>query len=100
MTDQTENTDAVEASEERPSATPEWKGDHPAQEHAGDHYDPTEEEITRLRVQGLGVGAQDLALQQDPHGSADRELGDRINRETNEDEVTRVDPNARADKRQ
>ncbi|HYE43120.1 MAG TPA: hypothetical protein VEA15_06960 [Caulobacteraceae bacterium] len=85
--------------EDRPSATPEWKGDHPAQEHAGERYDPSEEEITRLRLQGLGVGAQDLALQQDPTGSPpDRSLHDRINRETNEDEITRVEP--RGDKRQ
>jgi len=85
---------------DRPSATPEWKGDHPAEEHAGSTYDPSEEEVTRLRQQGLGVGAQDLALQQDPTGSpSEREFRDRINRETNEDEIQRQ-PADRGDKRQ
>lgn len=85
---------------DRPSATPEWKGEHPAEEHAASRYEPSEEEVTRLRAQGLGVGAQDLALQQDPIGSpTDRALRDRINRETNEDEVTPVPPE-RTDKRQ
>lgn len=88
-----------ETRDDRPGATPEWKGDHPAAEHAGERYDPSEEEVNRLRLQGLGVGARDLALQQDPTGSpGERELHDRINRETNEDEITRVDP--RGDKRQ
>jgi len=84
-----------------PSATPEWKGDHPAEEHAGSRYDPSPEEITRLRMQGLGVGAHDLALQQDPTGSPpERDLGDRINRETNEDEIVRQSATDRGDKRQ
>ncbi len=84
----------------RPGADPEWKGDHPAEEHASSRYEPSEEEVTRLRVQGLGVGAQDMALQQDPTGSpTDRELNDRINRETNEDEIVRNPPD-RTDRRQ
>ena len=82
------------------SATPEWKGDHPAEGEVGRHYQPSEEEVTRLRQQGLGVGAQDLALQQDPTGSpSEREFRDRINRETNEDEVEQVKPDRR-DQRQ
>ena len=86
--------------EDRPSLTPEWKGDHPAEGEVGEHYNPSPEEITRLRMQGIGVGAQDLQLQQDPTGSpSDRELGDRINRETNEDEIVRVEP-GRGDQRQ
>ena len=85
---------------DRPSADPEWKGDHPAEGEVGSHYQPTAEEITRLRSQGLGVGAEDLALQQDPTGSpSEREFGERINRETNEDEVVQVKP-GRGDKRQ
>ena len=80
----------------RPSATKEWNGDHPAEGEVGDHYNPSPEEITRLREQGLGVGAEDLQLQQDPTGSpSDREFRDRINRETNEDEVEQVQPDRR-----
>jgi len=79
-----------------PSATREWKGDQPAEGEIGSTYDPTPEEITRLRAQGLGVGAEDLQLQQDPTGSpSEREFRDRINREINEDEVTEVKPERR-----
>ncbi len=84
----------------RPSATPAWNGDHPADGEVGSRYNPSPEEITRLREQGLGVGAEDLALQQDPTGSpSEREFRDRINRETNEDEVERIPPE-RKDPRQ
>ncbi len=79
-----------------PATTRAWKGDHPAEGEIGDHYDPSPEEITRLRAQGLGVGAEDLQLQQDPTGSpSEREFRDRINRETNEDEVEEVKPDRR-----
>ncbi|MBX7250307.1 MAG: hypothetical protein K1X35_14845 [Caulobacteraceae bacterium] len=82
--------------ETRPSATREWKGDHPAEGEVGDRYDPTPEEITRLRAQGLGVGAEDLQLQQDPTGSGgDRSLRDRVNRETNEEDVEALKPDRR-----
>jgi hypothetical protein len=85
---------------DRPSNTPEWKGDHPAEGEVGRHYNPTPEEITRLREQGLGVGAEDLGLQQDPTGSpSEREFRDRINRETNEDEIEKIEP-PRKDRRQ
>lgn len=86
MSDRPEDKEAEDA-----GATPDWKGDHPAEGEIGRHYNPSEEEITRLRSQGLGVGAQDLALQQDPTGSpSEREFRDRINRETHEDEVEAV----------
>lgn len=84
----------------RPSATPEWKGDHPAEGEIGDRYEPSPEEVTRLREQGLGLGAEDLALQQDPTGSPpERGFRDRINRETGEGEIVRVKP-GRKDPRQ
>ena len=83
-----------------PGLTPEWKGDHPAEGELGSKYDPTPEEVTRLREQGLGVGAEDLALQQDPVGEpSEREFRDRINRETNEDEIEKVEK-PRSDRRQ
>jgi hypothetical protein len=79
-----------------PAKTPAWNGDHPAEGEIGDHYEPTPEEITRLRAQGIGVGAEDLQLQQDPTGSpSEREFRDRINRETNEDEIQKVEPDRR-----
>jgi hypothetical protein len=82
--------------DDRASATPEWNGDHPADGEIGEHYQPTPEEITRLRAQGIGLGAEDLQLQQDPTGSpSEREFRDRINRETNEDEIEEVKPERR-----
>lgn len=84
----------------RPSATREWKGDHPAEGEVGSTYQPSAEEITRLREQGLGLGAEDLQLQQDPTGSPpERELRDRIQRATGEEEIERVKPDRR-DRRQ
>lgn len=84
--------DEREAAEQNPATTKAWNGDHPAEGEIGDHYDPSPEEITRLRAQGLGVGAEDLQLQQDPTGSpSEREFRDRINRETNEDDIEKVE---------
>jgi len=84
------------AAENDPGLTPEWKGDHPAEGEIGSTYNPSPEEVTRLREQGLGVGAEDLALQQDPVGEpSEREFRDRINRETNEDEIEQVKPERR-----
>ena len=86
--------------DERPSATPEWKGEHPAREHAGRRYAPSQQEVNRTRMQGMGMGARDLDVQQDATGSPpERQLHDHINRETNEDEIVRK-PVDRAGKRQ
>jgi hypothetical protein len=51
---------------ERPSLTPEWKGDHTEDEHL---YDPDEITASRMREQGLGMGSEELRLQRDPTGA-------------------------------
>lgn len=66
--------------EDRPTLTPEWKGDGGEDAHTGPLFAPDELEATRLRQQGIGVGAEELRLQRDPTGSTTSgEFRDRTN---------------------
>ena len=47
-----------------------------------DVYNPTEVQVTRGREQGLGMGARDLHLQQDPQGGDDETETERLMRAT------------------
>ncbi len=49
-------------------------------------YDPSDTEVTRGRMQGLGMGQRDLSVQDDPTGSATaREFRDRTGTSTTDD---------------
>lgn len=63
MTDDADDPD-------RPTLRREWKGDAGEDAHTGPLYAPDEVEATRLRQQGIGVGAEELRLQRDPTGAA------------------------------
>jgi len=60
--------------------------DGPEEDAAENAYDPDEVEVTRGRQQGLGVGARDLALQQDPNGPGGGGRNDDVERIEADDE--------------
>lgn len=47
-----------------------------------DVYNPSAVQVTRGREQGLGMGAKDLGLQQDPHGGDEESETERLMRAT------------------
>lgn len=55
--------------EDRPTLRREWKGDANEDAHTGPLFAPDELEVTRLRAQGIGVGAEELRLQRDATGA-------------------------------
>ena len=66
---------------------PNPKTDDLADDVADDAYDPSDVEVTRGRMQGLGVGARDLERQHDP----DRDLASDLDIERPDD--SGADPN-------
>lgn len=59
----------TDETEDRPTLRREWKGDGGEDAHTGPLFAPDEIEATRLRQQGIGLGAEELRLQRDPTGS-------------------------------
>lgn len=57
-------TDDAPGHEERSFQTPPGVD---ADDRPEDHYDPSDVQVTRGRMQGLGVGERDLERQRDPH---------------------------------
>jgi hypothetical protein len=83
--------------EDRPTLRREWKGDADEDAHAGPLFAPDEVETTRLRLQGVGLGAEELRLQRDPSGSTTSgETRERTNTAAEEESdaqaAGRVDP--------
>jgi hypothetical protein len=56
--------------------------DDDAGEARDDAYNPTHVQVTRGREQGLGMGARDLQLQDDPRGGDDETETERLMRAT------------------
>lgn len=84
--------------EDRPTLTREWKGDGDEDAHTGPLFSPDELEATRLRLQGVGMGAEELRLQRDPTGSTTAgEFRDRTG--TAADEESAAPAAARPDQR-
>lgn len=82
------------AGEDRPSLRREWRGDAGEDAHTGPLFSPDEVEATRLREQGIGVGAEELRLQRDPTGAtASAEFRGRTNAPSQD-----VGPSAAADR--
>lgn len=51
----------------RPSATPEWHDQDEGADAASERsYEPSREQVNRARMQGVGMGEQELNVQRDP----------------------------------